>query len=176
MSSKGLAICGVVGENGTRKEISRVLEKIRNVEPHLEKRTDRGNVYYTLFWSPLRKAEKFDIVRHVPALAGIYELYYMDFFNRLHMMCISRVWYGGLRSRLRHDTDPELVEDQNYRKILEKYDVYYRYTLTESLDDMLDVIHFFGKSYLPSQVSPDDSGRYRYIFLEEIAPDKMVTI
>ena len=153
-----------------------MLEKIRNVEPHLEKRISRGNVYYTLFWSALRKAEKYDIVRHVPALAGIYELYYMDFFKRLYRMGISRVWYGGLRSRLRHDTDPELVEDPRHRMILEKYDAYYRYTLTENIDDMLDVIHFFGETYLPSQVSPDDSGRYRKIFLEEIAPDKMVTI
>lgn len=151
-------------------------EKIRNVEPHLEKRINREDVYYTLFWSSLRKAEKYDIIGNVPALAGIYELYYMDHFKRLHMMCISRVWYGGLRSRLRHDTDPELVENENYRKILEKYDTYFRYTLTESMNDMLDVLHFFGKSYLPTQVSPDDSGRYRNIYLEEIAPDKMVTI
>jgi len=153
-----------------------VREKIRNVEPHLEKRTDRGDVFYTLFWSALRKAEKFDIVRHVPALAGVYELYYMDRHDRLHLMCISRVWYGGLRSRLRHDTDPELVLDRKYKQILEKYDVYYRYTLTESMDDMLDILHFFAESYLPSQPSPDDSRRYRSIYLEEIAPDKMVTI
>jgi len=153
-----------------------VREKIRNVEPHLEKKIKRGDVYYTLFWSRLRKAEKYDIVRQVPSLAGLYELYYMDRNDRLHLMCISRVWYGGLRSRLRHDTDPELVVDQNYRRIIEKFDVYYRYTLTESMDDMLDVLHFFAESYQPAMTSPDDSGRYRYIFLEEIAPDKMVTI
>ena len=151
-------------------------EKMRKAPPHLDKKVEGENVYYTVFWSPLRKAEKFDIVRHVPAMAGIFELYYMDENNRIHRMLISRVWYGGLRSRIRHDTDPELVMEKNYRKILNKYQCYYRFTLTDSMNDMLDVLHFFSKTYIPDQPVPDDSGRYRKIFLEEISPDKVVTI
>lgn len=150
-------------------------EKLRNVEPHLEKHVEHGDMYYTLYWSLLRKAEKYDIIRHVPSIAGLYELYYMDEHNRIHLMCLARVWYGGLRNRLRADTDPTIVMDPKYREILETYDVYYRYTATESMSDMVDVLHFFSKTYHPYQTAPDDSGRYRYIYLEEIAPDKLVT-
>ncbi len=151
-------------------------EKMRKAPPHLDKKVDGEYVYYTVFWSPLRKAEKFDIVRHVPAMAGIFELYYMDENKRIHRMLISRVWYGGLRSRIRHDTDPELVMEEHYRKILNKYQCYYRFTLTDSMNDMLDVLHFFSKTYIPEQPVPGDSGRYRKIFLEEVSPDKVVTI
>ena len=151
-------------------------EKMRKASPHVEKQVDAGKVYYTVFWSPLRKAEKYDIVRHVPAMAGIFELYYMDENERIRRMCISRAWYGGLRSKLRHDTDPELVMEASYRKVLDKYTCYYRYSLTNSMDDMLDVLHFFSKMYVPDQPVPQDSGRYREIFLEEISPDKVVTI
>lgn len=151
-------------------------EKMRKAPPHLEKKVEGGKVYYTIYWSALRKAEKFDIVRHVPSMAGIFELYYMDENRRIRRMCISRAWYGGLRSTLRHDTDPELVMEESYRKILNRYQCYYRFTLTDSMDDMLDVLQFFSKTYIPDRPEPSDSGRYREIFLEEVSPDKVVTI
>lgn len=151
-------------------------EKLRKKSPHLEKMVKKGDVYFSLYWSELRKAEKYDISRHVPAVAGIYELYYRDDHERIHLMSISRAWYGGLRSKLRIDTDPELVMDPEFRRVLETYDVYYRYTLTDSMMDMVDVLYFFSKTYLPGQPDPGDSGRYENIFLEEIAPDKVVTI
>lgn len=151
-------------------------EKMRKVPPHLEKLVEAGKVYYTVFWSSLRKAEKYDIVRHVPAMAGIFELYYMDANERIRRMSISRAWYGGLRSKIRHDTDPELVMEKKFRKVLNTYTCYYRYTLTNSMDDMLDVLQFFSKTYVPDQPVPQDSGRYQEIFLEEVSPDKVVTI
>lgn len=148
-------------------------EKLRNKKPHLEKSVEKGDVYFTVFWSPLRKSEKYEIIGSVPAQAGILELYYMDEHHRLFPMYIQRVWYGGLRSRLRKITDPELVTDSAHRELLEQYDSYYRYTLTESLNDMLDLLHFFSLSYLPSCVPPDHSGRYGRIYVEEITPDKI---
>jgi hypothetical protein len=151
-------------------------EKLRKKSPRLEKMVKNRDAYFSLYWSELRKAEKYDISRHVPSMAGIYELYYRDEHGRIHLMSISRAWYGGLRSKLRIDTDPELVTDARFRQILETYDVYYRYTLTNSMGDMVDVLYFFSKSYLPGRPAPGDSGRYANIFLEEIAPDKLVTI
>ena len=176
MKPEGLAISARLGKNRAKGVAAYMPEKMRKVPPHVAKQEESGQVYYTVFWSPLRKAEKFDIVRHVPAMAGIFELYYMDENERIRRMCISRAWYGGLRSKLRHDTDPELVMDKNWRKILDKYKCFYRYTLTNSMDDMLDVLHFFSKMYIPDQPVPQDSGRYQEIFLEEISPDKVVTI
>jgi len=135
-------------------------EKLRKQPPHLEKIVKDGNAYYSLYWSGLRKAEKYDISRHVPSVAGMYEMYYKDDHGRIRLMSISRAWYGGLRSKLRFDTDPDLVMDPSYRKILETREIYYRYTMTDSMKDMLDVLYFFSKSYLPDQPGPDDSGRY----------------
>jgi hypothetical protein len=100
----------------------------------------------------------------------------MDEHHRLFPMYTQRVWYGGLRSRLRRITDPELVMDQVQRETLENHNCYYRYTLTESMGDMLDLIHFFSLSYLPERTPPDHSGRYERIFVEEVAPDKITDI
>ena len=38
--------------------------------PVLTKRTDAGNAYYTVRWSPLEKVEKYTIIKRVPAMAG----------------------------------------------------------------------------------------------------------
>lgn len=151
-------------------------EKLRRKEPHVEKSEKEGDVYFTVFWSPLTKAAKIDIITKVPEMAGILELYYMDEHHRLFPMYTQRVWYGGLRSRLRRITDPELVMDQAHRDILEKYSCFYRYTLTESMGDMLDLLYFFSLSYLPGTVPPESSGRYERIFVEEVAPDKITDI
>lgn len=151
-------------------------EKLRNTQPHIEKQVDEGAVYFTLFWSALQKARKFDIISKVPEQAGVLELYYMDENHRLFPMYTQRVWYGGLRSRLRRITDPELVTDTKHRGILEKYNCYYRYTLTENMGDMLDIIYFFSLSYLPDCEPPEHSGRYEKIFVEEVAPDKITDV
>ena len=148
-------------------------EKLRNKEPHIEKKVDQDEAFYTIFWSPLKKSNKYDIICSVPKQAGLLELYYMDEHHRLFPMYIQRVWYGGLRARLRRITDPELVVEKPHRDVLESYDTYYRYTLTESLEDMNDLIYFFSLSYLPSREPPPDSGRYDRIFVEEVAPDKI---
>ncbi|MFO7850441.1 MAG: hypothetical protein R6V67_10810 [Spirochaetia bacterium] len=151
-------------------------EKLRRKAPHIEKSEEEGSVYFTVFWSPLAKAEKFDIITKVPEMAGILELYYMDEHHRLFPMYTQRVWYGGLRSRLRRITDPELVLDQSHKNTLEKYSCYYRYTLTESMGDMLDLLYFFSLSYLPGSPPPEPSGRYENIFVEEVAPDKITDV
>ncbi len=151
-------------------------EKLRNSEPHIEKSVEEGSVYFTVFWSHLVRARKYDIITKVPEQAGMLELYYMDEHKRLYPMYTQRVWYGGLRSRLRRITDPELVTDPVQRRTLESYPCYYRYTLTESMGDMLDLLYFFSLSYLPERVPPDHSGRYEQIFVDEISPDKITDL
>jgi hypothetical protein len=100
----------------------------------------------------------------------------MDAHHRIHRMFMTRVWYGGLRAQLRRDTDPELVTDDRLRHILESYTCYYRYTLSENFMDMVDILYFFASAHLPDRKVPSHSGRYEQIFLEEVAPDKIVTI
>jgi hypothetical protein len=135
-------------------------------------------VYYTLSWSLLRKADKYDIIRAVPAMGGLVELYYMDDHGKLNLFCVTRTWYGGLRSSIRVMTDPELEKDPTRRQILLDHPkgIYYRYVLTESLKDMNDILYFFMETISPGSNAVKDSGRYAEIFLKEIDPQKLTTI
>lgn len=145
------------------------------MDPLIVKQEDKREVYYSVYWSKFRKAEKYDIASAVPSVGGVYELYYMDEKKKLNLMFIDWVWYGGLRSRLRKITDPELIYEPRHKKILETHDCYYRYSLSSSSNDMKDVLYFFGKTHFPED-DFEHSGRYDTIFLEEHSPEKIVTL
>jgi hypothetical protein len=142
----------------------------------IDKQVDRENVYYTLFWSPLAKADRHEIVCKVPSVAGIFELYYQDELKTLHLFFVSKAWYGGLRNWLRQATDPTLEMDVKRRQILEKYDCYYRYAVVDSYADLSDLMFFFADTYFPHTHSVRPSDRYLNIFVQEVSPEKIVTI
>ena len=75
-------------------------------------------VYYSINWSPLALAERWTINSKVPAVAGIYEIYWMDDHNHLRMLTVGDTHFGGLRSELRRLTDPELTIDPKARETL----------------------------------------------------------
>jgi hypothetical protein len=151
-------------------------ESTIETEAVVKKLVDRDIAYYTIYWSRLTKADKYTIINSVPSVAGIFEMYYMDEKKKLNLKRVSRVWYGGLRSRLRRLTDPELEEEPKRREILEKYDCYYRYSVIYSMDDMQDILFFFASRYTPGEEKVPHSGRYAEIYLREESPDKIVTI
>ncbi len=111
-------------------------------------------------------------------MGGIAELYYRDEYGKLNLFCVTRTWYGGLRSSIRVMTDPELEKDPVRHQILLDYpkEIYYRYSLTESLKDMNDILFFFMETLAPGANTVKDSGRYEQIFLKEIDPQKLTTI
>jgi hypothetical protein len=146
------------------------------MKPVITKQVEDGVAFFTVRWSPLRKAEKYDIVRHVPSMAGFFELYYMDTNKTLHLFYVSRVWIGGLRSRLRKLTDPDLEDDPKRKHILETRDCYYRYSLSESFMDLTDVFFFFSETYYPHTSTAEDSGRYDEIYVKEVSSEKLITI
>jgi len=144
----------------------------------IRKEEDGPAVYFTVTWSRLRKADKYDIHKVVPAMGGICELYYKDEYGKLNLFCVSRSWYGGLRSNLRELTDPLCEKDPERLRILLRHpdNIYYRYSLTESLDDMNDILFFFMQTYSPGQTAVQPSGRYAHIYVKEVDPDRIVTI
>ena len=77
-------------------------------KPIVQKLVNKRNVYFTVSWSRLKKSDKYEIVKSVPADAGIYELYYMDEKQKLCLFHVGKSWYGGLRSEIRLRTDAEL--------------------------------------------------------------------
>ncbi len=146
------------------------------MEARIEKLIQDDNVYYTVFWSRLEKAERYKIITSVPSVAGIFELYYEDKYKKLNLFHISKAWYGGLRNWLRKITDPDLEEDEKRREILEQYDCYYRYTVVPSYADMSDILFFFADTYLPHRHKVTASGRFDNIFVNEVSEEKIVTV
>ncbi len=142
----------------------------------ITKKIKENNAYFSVQWSPLKKAERYDINSSVPAEAGVYQLYYMDNSKRLNLMYIERVWFGGLRSTIRRMTDPDLEFDPKWKTILNQFDCYYRYTLCSSSKDMEDVLFFFGEVMFPHAGKCISSGRYTNIFLNEESPEKFNTV
>jgi len=137
-----------------------------------------GDGYFTVRWSPFAKADKYEIVTGVPALGGIAEIYFRDRQGKLNLFCLQRSWFGGLRSMLRERCDPELEKDERRRAILEEHkgEIWYRYTFSESSDDMKDVMFFYMETYSPGSGTVDHSGRYNRIFVKEIDSGKLTTI
>lgn len=137
---------------------------------------DAGNAYFTLRWSHLTKADKYEIIKTVPAMAGIFELYYMDKKKKLNLFFLGKVWIGGLRSRIRRLTDPEIEMDAKRKAVLEKYDCYYRYSLTDHQSDLDDVFFFFAGRHFPHETKAQHSGRYIQILVDELSSDNLITI
>jgi hypothetical protein len=144
--------------------------------PVVRKQVRARDVYYTVAWSRLAKSSKYEIVKSVPSEAGIFELYYMDFQKKLCLFHVGKSWYGGLRNEIRERTDVELEKDPAKRRILDRYDCWYRWSLISSSDDMADLLFFFAQTYLPGQATVHASGRYERIYVNEVDADKIVTI
>jgi hypothetical protein len=145
-------------------------------KPIVQRREKAKAVYYTVNWSRLRKADKYDIVKSVPSEAGIYELYYLDDKGKLCIFHVGKSWYGGLRNELRERTDAEMEKDARRKEILEEKDCFYRWSLLSNSDDMADLLYFFAQTWLPGTLTVHHSGRYEQIYVNEVDADKIVTI
>ncbi len=144
------------------------------MEAVLKKEVEADNAYYTLCWSPILKADRHQIIGSVPAVAGLFELYYMDKTEGLNLFHLGNAWYGGLRSWIRGATDPTVETDQKRRKILNDFPCYYRYCMSNSYRDILDVLFFLGDTYNPKNNPHRPSDRYQNIFVNEITPQKLL--
>jgi len=133
-------------------------------------------IYYSIQWSPLALAERWTINAKVPAVAGVYEIYWMDDHNHLRMLSVGNTHYGGLRSEIRRLTDPELATNPKIRETLENKEIWYRYAQSNSPGVMADVVWFFRKTYFPENPGVEHSGRFKKIFMKESAPDKLIWV
>lgn len=134
------------------------------------------DVFYFVRWSPLTLADRWTINAKVPAVGGVYEIYWKDDHNHLRMLMVGNTHYGGLRSELRRLTDPELIQNPQVIRILENEEIWFRYTPTDSAAVMDDVVWFFRKTYFPENPGVSHSGRYERIFMKESAPDNLIWV
>lgn len=142
----------------------------RHMAYDITRREKDDDGYFTLRWSPLKKADKYDIHRSVPAVGGIAELYFKEASGKIQLFRIVRSWFGGLRAVIRESTDHELEKDERLRKLLEEHKdrLYYRYVICENEKDMADIMFFLYESLAPGKHQVDHSGRYERIWLEEV--------
>jgi hypothetical protein len=143
----------------------------------VRKQEKGGDVYFTIQWSDIRKADIYSIIKSVPSMAGVYELYYREPVGALKQLFFSMAWYGGIREKLRRDIDPSLLGDSPIqRAIVERYPCFYRFSLIENIHDMKDLCFFFSRKAPPDMKElPQDSGRYGTVFVKEIDTGKLVT-
>jgi len=139
-------------------------------------KTKANCAYYYVQWSPLTIAERWTINAKVPAVAGVYEIYWMDDHKHLRILSVGNSHYGGLRSELRRLTDYELALDPKTRDTLENKEIWFRYAPSHSPGVMADVVWFFRSTYFPENPGVEHSGRYEKIFLKESAPDKLIWV
>ena len=132
--------------------------------------------YFNIKWSPLAIAERWTINAKVPAIAGVYEIYWMDDHNHLRMLAVGNTHYGGLRSEIRRLTDSELALDPKIRETLENEEIWFRYAPSNSVESMSDVVWFFRKTYFPENPGVEHSGRFKKIFIKESEPDKLIWV
>jgi hypothetical protein len=140
------------------------------------KMVEDDEVYYTVSWSRITKADKYRINGTVPAYSGIYEIYYMDEKKKLNYLSVAKTWYGGLRYALRTKTDPEMENDPRRKEVLDLYDCYYRYSAVSSNQDMDDLLFFFEQVHFPGRTGQPHSGRYQRIHVRELSDDKLITV
>ena len=133
-------------------------------------------MHFTVRWSVLKKADRWDIAKSVPAVGGIYEIYWMDDHQHLRMLMVGHARYGGLRSEIRRLTDPELTQNPRLSAILDEEEIWYRYAPTNSAADMADLVWYFRKTYFPEDPGVSHSGRYKRMFMNESAPDKVAWV
>ncbi len=134
----------------------------------------RGNDgYFSISWSPLRQADRWAIAASVPAVGGVFEIYWQDERKRLRLFVVGSARFGGLRSEIRRLTDSELTDNAHTAALLADREIFFRYAATDSAADMADVVWFFRKSYFPENPGVSHSGRYRRIFMDENAPDRV---
>ncbi|TFG79772.1 MAG: hypothetical protein E4H20_11645 [Spirochaetales bacterium] len=144
----------------------------------IHKTVDLDDAFYTVHWSPIVKADRYVINGSVPAMGGLAELYYKDDHGKLNLYMLARSYYGGLRATLRVATDPDEEKDERRRAVLLAHEgeIYYRYSLVESQNDMSDVMFFFMTTYAPHANIQPHSNRYERIFVKEIDTGNIVTI
>ncbi|MDR1931739.1 MAG: hypothetical protein LBQ57_02840 [Spirochaetales bacterium] len=135
----------------------------------IQKEVGAQRAYYTINWSPMQKAEKYAIQKSVPAMAGVYELYYKDSEGKLTLFHYGKAWLGGLRAVIRELTDPVLLKQRpELLAIVSRHECFFRFAQCDSLPDMEDVVNWITVSSRRNEKEFPPSGRYSEIRVKEV--------
>lgn len=140
--------------------------------PTVIKRVHRDRAYFSITWAPLQAVSRQRINAAVPSMPGIWELYQLENSRVPHLLKMGAAWLGGVRHKLRSESDPGLPANRNVRDTLESGDCYFRYSICENRDDLVDVYDVLLTIRGITDVEVTTSGRYRDVRIEE--PEEML--
>ncbi len=147
------------------------------MEPRVTRWIKDNAVYYTIRWTDFLHLEKHRVNTAVPSEAGVFELYYLDHTNTLHLLDRRAVYYGGLRHVLREIADPDARKAVVFFGQTEPNDrLYVRYSLSYSRSDMDDILYFFSYGQMKNPEHHEGSGRFTHIYVKEISPRSLYTL
>ncbi|OHD11503.1 MAG: hypothetical protein A2Z96_05915 [Spirochaetes bacterium GWB1_48_6] len=137
-------------------------------ELHVRKMVKGKDVYYHLPWTPIKKADRYEVAKSVPALSGIFEIFYQNEKKNYILLTLEPAWYGGVQGKIRENIDYELQEDPVKRKILEDKPLFFRFVLTDCWPDIQDIMFYLIRKYRGGDVPGlESSGRYRQVYLKQ---------
>lgn len=143
------------------------------VDPRIDKRTRGANVYYTVYWSDAVRLDKHSVRTTVPSQSGLHEIYFQRTGSPLLLLGRDSAYYGGLRGTLRGLIDSISPKSLHGHLLPKDGELFVRYALCESLDDMRDILFFFATQRVPFRNTDSaHSGRYRYVYVKE-SPDSV---
>lgn len=118
-------------------------------ETKYEKKEIKGKTLYNINWSEYLVCEKFNILKKLNEMTGIYVIFTLNKYKRLTPIFLGGAWYTGLRTttlKLFNPTsiDPipqflkdSVANDKNYIKYLEIY----------ILDDYINIFSKLRENY-----------------------------
>jgi hypothetical protein len=132
-----------------------------------------GEAYYIVRWSSYLKCIKYDILKKIPKMPGIFVVFYKTKGNRLVPFYLSYAWVNSIMYALSSVLSDVADHDAKIKEILEDEKCYYKYVIIESYRDMLDMYQYYKTYYesrntyfIKKELEPD-SGRYKNVFVQD---------
>lgn len=113
------------------------------------KKNKPDRIEYHITWSNYFLATKFDVLKKLTEMTGIYVVFYLNKYKRLTPLMLGAAWYSGLRpmalkiyTKLSTDNIPDYV----YSKV-ENEKIYIKYIEIYTLEDMLNIFFKLKECY-----------------------------
>lgn len=116
---------------------------------------NNGDIVYETQWSPYYYAQsKFDVLKKLTEMTGIYVVFYLNKYKRLAPIMLGAAWYTGLRpSMLRiYDKFAENIIPNEVKNLVENEKIYYKFLEIYDLEDFIDIFYkccdIYGEAYI----------------------------
>ncbi len=135
------------------------------------KEVNLQDVYYLVRWSHYIKYDKYDILKRIPEMPGLFLLLYNEKHTKLKPFYLGNSWMGSLRHDIKFFKDEPEKIDSRITQILEDEKCFYKYVIIQSHADLEDIYSYYKYRYrnimFVDKNINKDSGRYTNVFVKE---------